>query len=172
MFGLDGIKTGVVIILIGSPRNGDTHSFKKLTLTNWRIINMKLTNDTMYMMADILSKPEFSNCNDDTLNYAIYRNIRILRNGIQDYLKTLRNGVIKYGKEEQDGYVLTKSDTEAYNAFIEEMKPFSQIETDVELYQIEPGFILPECSGITPAQYLLIEEVLTKKDEIRPLGLK
>lgn len=126
---------------------------------------MKSTNGTMYAVLILLMKPEFVNCSDDILNYAIYRNIRILKTEMQEYELKLNQVIKKYGWKTEDGYSINVADTEAYNAFKKEMTPITDLEIDVDVFQIEPGFILPECKGVTPAQYLLIEEVLTKKSK-------
>lgn len=127
---------------------------------------MKLTNGTMYALLNALNQPAFTSGTNGKLGYAIWRNIRILQNEVQDYEKLLNEAVQKYGeKSENGGYYIDTSNTESYSAFTKEMSPLAEIELDVELYQLEPGFELPYCESATPAQYALIEGALTKQPE-------
>lgn len=124
---------------------------------------MKLTNSVMCAYITILNKSGLINCVDDALSYAVYKNIRNLQKALQSYEKKQAEIIRKYGKKTTDGYILNKSDTKAYAAYIKEMGLISLMETDVDVYQLEPGFKIPECRTIAPIQYIMIIEFLTKK---------
>lgn len=127
---------------------------------------MKISNAIINAALEAMNQPEFVNETKGQTGYALYRNIRILSNEIQDYQKLLRSAIEKYGKENEDGsYSVDPSDHDNFLKFTEEMTPIAALEVDVDVYQIDgKDFELPYCKTATPAQYSLIEELIVKKE--------
>lgn len=130
---------------------------------------MKITNGIMKYLLNTLNQPGFTDGASGPTGYAIYRNIRILKNEVKDYEKVINDALNEFGKKSEDGRVyIDEKDTEAIKKFTEKVDPIAALEVNVDLYQIpKDDFIMPYCATATPSQYALIEDflVLPEKEE-------
>mgnify|MGYP004546078607 FL=1 len=131
---------------------------------------MKITNGIMKYLFNTINQPAFIDGANGPTGYAIYRNLRILQDEIKDYDKVIDDALKEFGQESEDGrFYIDENDTDAIKKFEEKVNPISNLEVDVNLYQIpKEEFVMPYCPSATPAQYALIEEtfVLPEKEEV------
>ena len=133
---------------------------------------MKITNGIIKYLLNTLDQPGFTDGSSGLTGYAIYRNIRILKEEVKDYDKVIDDALAEYGKESEDGRIyIDENDTEAIQKFREKVDPIAALEVDVNLYQIsKEDFEMPYCPTATATQYAMVEELLTltvKKEEIK-----
>ncbi len=131
---------------------------------------MKITNGIIKYLLNTLDQPGFTDGSSGLTGYAIYRNIRILKEEVKDYDKVIDDALAEYGKESEDGRIyIDENDTEAIQKFREKVDPIAALEVDVNLYQIsKEDFEMPYCPTATATQYAMVEELLTlpvKKEE-------
>lgn len=128
---------------------------------------MKITNGIMKYLLNTLNQPGFVDGATGPTGYAIYRNLRILQNEIKDYDKVIEDALKEYGVESENGrYYIDEKDSEAIKKFTEKVDPVSNLEVDIDLYQIpRDEFVMPYCSTVTPGQYALIEEMFVRPEK-------
>ena len=122
---------------------------------------MKLNTATIYALGLALNKPEFLNATGKT-GYTIYKNLKIIENDFNAYKHSMDEAVKRHGKQDGDGYSISPED-EGYEDFLKEMQPLGALEVDVPLWQVDE-IELPPCESANVAQYMLIENLLVKKN--------
>lgn len=70
------------------------------------------------------------------LAYAVARNIRKITNECQDFLQIKDDLIRKYGTEREDGSLVIQQNSEAYAKFMNELKMYTDIPCDVDVYQV------------------------------------
>ena len=122
---------------------------------------MKLNTATIYALGLALNKPEFLNATGKT-GYTIYKNLKIIENDFNAYKHSMDEAVKRHGKQDGDGYSISAED-EGYEDFLKERQPLGALEVDVHLWQVDE-IELPPCESANVAQYMLIENLLVKKE--------
>lgn len=112
---------------------------------------MLLTNTRMHQYIDALNS--HLNCSG-ILGYGIARNLRRLSDAAAEYLGIYNAAFAKYGKKVTvdgiDGLQLLPG-TPEFDAFFAEIRPYSHIEHDVEIFQLP----LKEAIGQLDAQGMM-----------------
>ena len=122
---------------------------------------MKLNTATIYALGLALNKPEFLNATGKT-GYTIYKNLKIIENDFNAYKHSMDEAVKRHGKQDGGGYSISPED-EGYEDFLKEMQPLGALEVDIPLWQVDE-IDLPPCESANVAQYMLIENLLVKKN--------
>ena len=106
---------------------------------------MKMNNAQIFEAVQVLASAEEER---GLLGYAIAVNLRRLSAEVREYAAQRDGLLAKYGTDAGDGkYNLTR---EAAGAFYEELQPFADLETDVQIMQVEPAVFYG--GGLTSAQ--------------------
>ncbi len=129
---------------------------------------MKITNGIIKYLLNTLNQPGFTEGASGPTGYAIYRNIRILKEEVKDYDKVIDDALAEYGKKTDDGrFYIDENDTETIQKFREKIDPIAALEVDVDLYQIpKEDFEMPYCATATPNQYAMVEELLILPEKV------
>lgn len=91
---------------------------------------MKLTNAAIYDIIGAISK--FNNAKGKTA-FILFRTLRKLQEEIQDCDEQKNKLIQKYGKKDDEGFIISREDTEATKKFMNEFTPilFYQIDVDI-----------------------------------------
>ena len=92
---------------------------------------MKLTNGNMWESIQILTKVNETG----KLGYACARNLRKLIDANKEYMEVRDKLLAKYGKPEEQGRY--SFEPEQAQKFMEELQEYSNIEHDVDVFQVD-----------------------------------
>lgn len=96
---------------------------------------MKLTN--IEMDNKLISLNNISDKVSGKLAYAVARNIRKISNEVVEF-ENIKNQLIKkYGTTDDNGISTIEVGTDGYEKFINEIKEYTSIEHDIDIYKIE-----------------------------------
>ena len=95
-----------------------------------------------------------------TFAYALARNVRRLTDAAQEFM-TARDSLLReYGREEEDGTVKLKINTDAFFEFAKRIEPLTGISYDVEITKITQDEIPDDITGteILNVIWMVLEE--------------
>ena len=97
---------------------------------------MKLTNKQMDEYANALSN--LMEKTQGKLGYAIAKNFRLMTNELKEYIGLKDSAINKLGEQDEDGRIRIRIGTDAHKQYLEEMKQYDDIESDVNLVMVKP----------------------------------
>ena len=97
------------------------------------------------------------------LSYVVSKNYRLLANELQEY-ESLRNEAIqKYGEmDEELGQYKLDVHSEGFNQFVEDMKPYDDIESEVNILMVKPEDLYS--SALTAQDMIDIDFMIDDKE--------
>ena len=72
------------------------------------------------------------------LGYAIAKNYRIISNELKEYLGLKDQAIAKFGEPDENGRVRILIGTESYKNYLEEMKQYDDIESEINIVMVSP----------------------------------
>lgn len=97
---------------------------------------MKMTNkemnESVTNLINLLDKVQ------GKLGYAIAKNHRILLNELKEYIGLRDVAITQFGEPDENGNIRILIGTEAHKKFLEEMKQYDDIESDVSIVMVSP----------------------------------
>lgn len=114
---------------------------------------MTMTNIEMFNRLTFLQS--ISSKVTGRLAYAVARNIRKIANECQDFIKIKDDIVRKYGIQTEYGNFMIQQNSESYNKFMDELKVYTDIEHDVDIYSVDEKELWE--SALNADEMLMIE---------------
>ena len=96
-----------------------------MTMTNIEMLN-KLT-----YLQSISSKVT------GKLGFAVAKNMCRIADECQEFIKIKDDLVRKYGTQTEDGNAVIKQNTESYDKFMDELKVYTDLQCDVDIYSVD-----------------------------------
>ena len=101
---------------------------------------MKLTNMQMNTYAYALKR--LFNKTEGKLSYVIAKNYRMIMNELKEYEDLKDEAIQKYGEFDEDiGQYKLSIESDNFKNFVEDMKPYDDIESDVNILMLKPDDI-------------------------------
>lgn len=97
---------------------------------------MKMTNKQMDECTANLSM--LMDKTKGKLGYAIAKNYRLMVEELKEYTALKDSAIAKYGETDEDGRIKIQIGTEAHRNFLDEMKEYDDIESDVNIIKLSP----------------------------------
>lgn len=72
------------------------------------------------------------------LGYAIAKNYRILSEELNEYTEIKNTAIIKFGEKDNEGHISIQLGTEAHKQYLNEMKQYDDIKSDVNILIVSP----------------------------------
>lgn len=96
---------------------------------------MKLTNKQMdeyiYGLEGLMEKTQ------GRLGYAIAKNHRMILNELKEYQGLKDSAIMRFGTKNEQGRASIQVGTDAYEKYLEEMKQYDDIESDVNIVMVK-----------------------------------
>lgn len=97
------------------------------------------------------------------LGFAVAKNIRRITDECQDFIKIKDDLVRKYGTETEESNFVIKQNTESYTKFMEELKVYTDIQHDVDIYSVDEEELWK--SELNADEMLMIEFMVSEREE-------
>lgn len=72
------------------------------------------------------------------LGYAIAKNYRMIANELKEYVGLKDAAIAQFGERDEEGRIVIHLGTEAHKKYLEEMKQYDDIESDVSIVMVSP----------------------------------